>query len=127
MVASTALLYVFVAEGLMDECHLYPATAKDPTLSGPKWLAVILWIVALAGMLCVGRRVSARYTSTGDSIPFSSIRTVAFSAISAAMVCLAVINPFSLVLIVLLTARLAIAGRKGVAGAGDISLFDLGG
>ncbi len=124
-VAAVLLLYLFVAVGLMEAFHLYPATAKDEPLFEPRWPAVILFLIGITIFLIGGRRLAARLTVQPPSFP--AIRTLALWIVGLGGVYILIVNPFSLLFMLPLPAWLLIRGRDGAGRALDVALFALGG
>ncbi|MBI3962344.1 MAG: M28 family peptidase [Deinococcus sp.] len=127
LLASIALLYGFVAVGLMDTYHLYPATAKDEPLFQPKWPAVILYLLGLTALLILGRRLAGRFM-TGSAAPSpGQTKSFALLVIGLAGGYILLTNPFSLLFMAPLVGWFLIGGRRGVGWALDLGLFMLGG
>jgi hypothetical protein len=74
---SVALLYGMVEVGLLDKFAYYFATTKDPAWTQPRWLAIAIWLLALVGMILLGRRLAAM-ASPAASPPHPTIRSLAF-------------------------------------------------
>jgi hypothetical protein len=127
LLASVLLLYAFVAVGLMDKYHLYPATAKGQQLFEPRWPAVAGYVVGLAVLLGVGRWLAGRYYLHATAPAYRATKGLALAAVGLAGVYVLLISPFSLLFFVPLLFWLLIGGRTGVARAIDIVLFLLGG
>lgn len=127
LLASIILLYLFVAAGLMDEYHLYPALAKDPTIFYPRWPAVILYLAGLVSFLVAGRRLARRYSSRSGIPSLAQIKSLALLVIGLAGTYILVINPFSLLFFVPLLFWFFIGDRRGAGQALNIGLFALGG
>lgn len=127
LLAAIALLYLFVAVGLMDKYALYPATTKDPAQYTPKWAAVTLWLVGLAIFLWLGRRIAARTMKVTTVDSWARIKSLALLVLGLGAVYLAVINPFSLLFMLPLLFWLLISGRRGAWKTFDIIFFLLGG
>jgi hypothetical protein len=127
LLASILLLYLFVAIGLMDEYHVYPATAKDEPLFEPKWLAVILFLVGLVAFLGIGRKLAGRYGRQLATPTHREIKSFALFIVGLAGVYTLAINPFSSLFFVPLFLWFLIGGREGAARLLDIALFALGG
>jgi hypothetical protein len=127
LVASILLLYLFVAVGLMDEYHVYPATAKDEPLFEPKWPAVILFLVGLIVFLGIGRKLAGRYGRQSATPTHLETKSFALFVVGLAGVYTLAINSFSLLFFVPLFLWFLIGGREGTARLLDIALFALGG
>jgi hypothetical protein len=135
LVAAIVLLYVFVAVGLMDKYHLYPATSKDEPLFEPRWLAVILFVVGLAVFLGLGRRLAARYGAQRCPEPVEGLAELSPGQINSfglfvtglAGLYILAINPFSLLFLVPTLFWFLSGGRRGLGKAFDMVLFALGG
>jgi hypothetical protein len=128
LLASIILLYLFVAVGLMDAYHRYPATAKDPALYQPHWPAVLLYLAGLTLFLVVGHKL-AGHVGNRQSVPApGQLKSLALLIVGLAGLYFLAINPFSLLLLVPLVCWFFIGGRRGGAGRlVDILLFALGG
>jgi hypothetical protein len=127
LVAAIVLLYVFVAVGLMDKYHLYPATSKDEPLFEPKWPAVILFVVGLAVFLSLGRRLAGRYGAQLAELSPGQINSFGLFVTGLAGLYILAINPFSLLFLVPALFWFLVGGRRGLGKAFDMVLFALGG
>jgi hypothetical protein len=127
LLASVVLLYVFVAIGLMDKYHLYPATSKDEPLFQPRWPAVVLYLLGLVVLIVVGRWLAARFRPGPSVLATRQIRSLALLVVGLAGVYVLLVNPFSLLFMVPLLFWLLIGGRRGPGFALDVTLFLLGG
>ncbi len=121
------LLYLLVAVGLMDRYALYPATARDPALTSPRWPAVGLFLVALLVMLLLGQRLAGAGRRARSPIPYRSIRALAYAVIGLAGLYILLANPLSLLLLVPLLSWFFMRGRRGPGLVLEILLFLLGG
>jgi hypothetical protein len=127
LLASISLLYLFVAVGLMDTYHRYPAAAKDPALYQPRWPAVFLYLAGLTFFLVVGHKSAGHFgNQQADPAP-GQLKSLALLIVGLAGLYLLVINPFSLLFLVPLVAWFFIGGRRGAGRLVDILLFALGG
>jgi hypothetical protein len=127
LLASIGLLYLFVAVGLMDTYHRYPAAAKDPALYQPRWPAVFLYLAGLTFFLVVGHKSAGHFgNQQADPAP-GQLKSLALLIVGLAGLYLLVINPFSLLFLVPLVAWFFIGGRRGAGRLVDILLFALGG
>ncbi len=124
---SILLLYAFVLVGLMDAYELYPATAKDPAIFTPRWPAVILYLIALAGLLFLGRKSAERFSTPGKNPDFASRLSLAALVVSLAGLYLLALNPFSLLFLLPLFLWFLIRGRDGVGWWLDLFIFLLSG
>jgi len=129
LTAGILLLYIFVAVGLMDTYHLYPATPKDEPLFQPRWTAVTLWGIGLMLFFLISsktvkKREEKRLPGRSE---FYQRKAIAMAVIGIAGVYLLAINAFSLLFIVPLFFWTGIAGRKGARGFVDWGLFLMGG
>ena len=127
LLASILLLYLFVAVGLMDEYHVYPAMAKDEPLFEPKWPAVILFLVGLALFLTIGRKLVGRYSKPFAPLAAREVKSFALFVVGLAGLYILLINPFSLLFLIPLLFWFLIGGRDGAGRLLDITLFALGG
>jgi len=127
LVAAIVLLYVFVAVGLMDKYHLYPAVAKDEPIFEPRWPAVILFVVGLAVFLGLGRRLAGRYGAQLAELSPGQINSFGLFMTGLAGLYILAINPFSLLFLVPTLFWFLIGGRRGLGKAFDMALFALGG
>lgn len=125
LVASVISLYLFVAVGLMDKYHLYPATAKDEPLFQPKWPAVILYLVILGASLLIGRVLARRVTRATPSP--AQLKAFALLVVGVGAVYILALNPFSLLFILPTVGWCFIGARRGTAWARDVALFLAGG
>lgn len=125
LVAAVALLYSFVAVGLMPYYEEYPATTKDPELLNPRWPAIILFLMGLGLFLYLGRRLAGRVA--GEPPDFKAIKSFAFFVIGLGGIYILFINPFALLFCLPLFFWLLIGGRKGIGRPPDIAFFLLGG
>ena len=122
---SVFFLYLFVAIGLMDEFHIYPALPKDPVISNPRWPAVILYVIGLL-VLIFGSRALMKQLNL--AVPSSRERlSLAYFVIFLGGIYLLFRNPFSVLLLLPLCAWLFIDGRQGKGRAVDLLFFILGG
>lgn len=126
LVLGLLLLYLFVAVGLMDTYHLYPATAKDDPLFYPRWPAVILWIIGLIVFFWGARKVTGRWI-TQDSISGYYRKVLTSGVVGFGAVYLLFINPFSLIFILPLLLWSGISGQPGQTPVRDWVLLILGG
>jgi len=126
LLASILLLYVFVAVGLMDAYARYPATSKDPLMLYPRWPAVILFVMGLAGFLYLGRRLAARYSDAETSTAAADIKSFSLFVIGLGGLYILVLNPFSLLFLIPVLFWFLIRQRKGAGLALNIVLFALG-
>lgn len=127
LLASILLLQLFVAVGLMDEYHVYPAVAKDEPLFEPKWPAVTLFLVGLVVFLTVGRKLVGHYSKQFTAPTTHEVKSLALFAVGLAGLYILVINPFSLLFLMPLLFWFLIGGRDGLGRLLDITLFALGG
>ncbi|MFQ6675510.1 MAG: M28 family metallopeptidase [Fidelibacterota bacterium] len=127
LLSSIVLTYGFVAVGLMDRYHLYPATSKDEPLFEPRWTAVILWVTGLALLVWIGRVVAKRVLSRSSPVPYDHVKSVAILVVALGATYVFAINPFSLCFFVPLLSWFFIRGRKGMGRFLDIVLFLFGG
>lgn len=127
LLASVVLLYGFVAVGLMNAYHAYPATTKDPDLLHPRWTAVILFIIGLSLFLFLGRYLVRGYASHKVQPSHEQIKSFALFVIALGGIYILLINPFSLLFFVPLLFWLLIRGRAGAGRILDIVFFLLGG
>jgi hypothetical protein len=127
LVAAVALLYGFVAVGLLDRYALYPATAKDPALTAPQWPAVVLWLVALAALFAFSRWAARRLAVHGDDPSPRLVKGVPLLAVAVAAACIAATVPFALLFLIPVLAWFAIGGRRGWGRLVDVALFLAGG
>ena len=127
LIAAVVLLYLFVAVGLMDKYHLYPATAKDDPIYQPRWSAVTLFLLGLTVFLMAGRRLAGRYAAGMAAPTPGQTKSLALLAIGLSGIYVLVINPFSLLFMVPLLFWFMIAGRRGAGLALDVGFFALGG
>lgn len=122
---SVALLYGLVAVGLLQKFDAYFATSKDPAWTSPRWPAIAVFVVGLAAMLAVARRIAGRRASPPPAHP--ATRSLAFLAIGLAALFIAATNPFSLLFALPCFFWSLIAGRRGAGFAIDLVFFFLGG
>ncbi|HSR47306.1 MAG TPA: M28 family peptidase [Anaerolineales bacterium] len=127
LAASVVVLYLLVAVGLLDKFTYYFATTKHPVQTQPRWLAIIIWIVALGLMFALGRRLAARFGPSVQTASHAAIRSLAFLVIGLAALFVFLTNPFSLVFFLPLFFWLLIRGRRGAAFLLDLLFFLLGG
>ncbi len=127
LVASIALLYLFVKIGLMDQYALYPAAVKDPETLNPHWPAVILFLLGLAIFLWLGRWLTRRLVARLPAPQPGSIKSFALFVVGLAGVFVLVTNPFSLLFFIPLLFWLLIGVRKGAGRLLDILFLLLGG
>lgn len=126
LIGAILLLYAFVAIGIMDSFAVYPASPKDPILTHPRWLAVILWFVGLWELLQLGRHLAGLYMADRPAPTFAHIRSLALLIVGLGALFIAVKNPFSLLLLLPLLLWLLIGRRAGLGRVLDWLLF-LGG
>jgi len=126
LVATILMLYLFVAVGIMDEYHLYPATTKDPALLNPRWSAILLFLFGLGFFLWVGRRLVSKFSKDPGVVDFKYIRSLAFLIIGFVCIYILLANPFSLLLCVPTYFWFLIKGRKRYSKILDIIFFLLG-
>jgi hypothetical protein len=126
LVLAVALLYGFVAVGLLDRFELYPATPKDPVLTTPQWPAIVLWLVALAVLFGLGRW-AARSLAGADAPSPRLVKGASLLAVAAASACIAATVPFALLFVIPLLAWFAIGGRRGWGRAADVAALLAGG
>jgi hypothetical protein len=127
LLASIILLYGFVAVGLMNAYHRYPATTKDQDLLHPRWPAVMLFLIGLGLFLFLGRYLVRRYASHWAEPRREEIKSFALFAIALGGLYVVAINPFSLLFFVPLLFWFLIRGRQGIGRGLDILFFLLGG
>jgi Peptidase family M28 len=127
LLASIILLYGFVAVGLMNAYHTYPATTKDPDLLHPRWPAIILFLIGLGCFLYLGRHLAWRYAGHSVRPRREAIKSFAFFVITLSGIYVLLINPFSLLFFVPLLFWFLIQSRQGVSRGLDILFFLLGG
>jgi hypothetical protein len=127
LLASIVLTYGMVAVGIMDKYAAYPATSKDAHIYNPRWEAVIIFLIGLAGFLWLGRWLVAKYAPESNT-SFLDRKSLAFGVIGIGAAYILLISPFSLLFLVPTLFWLLIAARKGAGGkALNIVLFILGG
>lgn len=127
LIGSLLLLYIFVAIGLLDNYDTYPATPKDPDLTNPRWLAVVLWLVGVWELLQLGRRLADLRLANVPAPTFRQIKSLALTVVGLGCLLIAVKNPFSLLLMLPLFFWLLIGGRAGLGRVLDWLLFLAGG
>ena len=127
LLASILLLYGFVAVGLMNDYHAYPATTKDPDLLNPRWIPIILFLLGLSLFLYLGRRFVRRYAGDGTQLYHAQVKSLALFIVALGGLYLLAINPFSLLFFVPLLFWFLIRGREGFGRVLDIVFFLLGG
>ncbi len=127
LLASIVLLYLFVAVGLMDEYHAYPATTKDPALLNPRWPAVVLYLAGLPALYIVGRRLVRRFAGGMPTPTAGDLKSLGLFVVGLAGAYVLVINPFSLLFFIPVLFWFLIRGRKGLGRALDVLFFALGG
>lgn len=127
LLGSIVLLYLFVAVGLMDAFHRYPATSKDPYILNPRWPAIILLLLGLGVFLVIGRLIARRFTRQSELPEFREIKSFALFVVGLSAVYILAINPFSLLFFVPLLFWFLIRGRSGAGKLLDILFFLLGG
>ncbi len=116
-----------VAVGLMDEYYAFPGIYRDPASLQVNWLAVIIFLLGLAGFLFAGRQLVRRYLKGSEAPEFASIKSLAFLVIGLAGVFLLFRNPFTLLFLVPVLFWLLIRGRSGLGKMLDLLFFMLGG
>jgi hypothetical protein len=129
LLGSVILLYGFVAVGLMNKYHAYPATTKDPDLLNPRWLTIILFLVGLSLFLYLGRRFVRQYAgdATQPRPRHADIKSLALFIVGLGGVYVIAISSFSLLFFLPLGFWFLINGRQGSARSLDIMFFALGG
>jgi len=120
---SVGLLYGLVAVGLLQKFDAYFATTKDPAWTSPRCPAIGVWLLGLALLLTVGRRLTGRFHPPD----FDAARSLAFLTLGLASLFIAVTNPFSLLFVLPCFSWLLIRGRRGFGFALDLLFFALGG
>lgn len=118
-------LNIFPSVGLIPEFHLYPATAKDPVLFSPNYLAYVVFISVMVVFYSLSRKVARRYSNGVPS--FLERKCLAMLVIGMACFYTMFSNPFSLLIVVPSLLWLLINDRKGKWKVVDITLFVLGG
>ncbi len=127
LVGSVLTTYIFVAVGLMDKYHLYPATSKDAAIYTPKWIAVILWFSVLGFLFIAGRKIATHYLKNVNHTSQNILKQVGFFIIGLCGLYLLWINPFSLIFIIPLLIWVFISGGKGTGKILDSFIFLSGG
>jgi len=127
LLASVLSLYGFVAMGLMNKYHAYPATTKDPDLLNPRWLTIILFAIGLSLFLYLGRYFVRRYAGSSANLHFAEIKSLALFVVALGALFLLFRNPFSLLFFFPLLFWFLIKGRNGIGRILDILFFLLGG
>jgi hypothetical protein len=127
LVGAVVVLYVMVPVGLLDQFTYYFATTKHPAQTHPHWPAILIWLIALALMIALGRRLAARFSPSGAPVAYASVRSLAFLVIGLAALFVFLTNPFSLIFFLPLFFWLLIRGRHGAAFLLDLLFFLLGG
>ena len=123
LISSILMTYIFVAVGLMDKYHLYPATSKDPAIYSPKWTAVILWIVGLGVLFWIGRKIAAHFLLQSQKLPINVIKQFGFVILGLCGLWLLWRNPFSLIFLCPTFVWIFISGRKRSGKLIDILIF----
>jgi hypothetical protein len=126
LVGAVASLYGLVAVGLLDAFELYFATPKDPSLTSPRWPAIALWLLALAALLVVGRKLAGRLAGRRRSPP-RLVKGTALLAVAVAAACIALTVPFALLFLLPALAWWAIGPRRGGGRVLDLAAFLAGG
>jgi hypothetical protein len=126
LVGAVALLYGFVAVGLLDRFELYPATPKDPVLTTPQWPAIVLWLVALAVLFGLGRW-AARSLAGADVPSPRLVKGASLLVVAVASAFVAATVPLALLFVVPLLAWFAIGGRRGWGRVADVAALLAGG
>ncbi|MFQ6678076.1 MAG: M28 family peptidase [Fidelibacterota bacterium] len=112
LILSVLITYVFVAVGLMDKYHLYPATSKDAAIYSPKWIAVILWIASLGFLFWIGRKMAGVFYKQHQQPTLDFLKQFGFTVVGLCSLILLWINPFSLIFIFPTIAWIFFSGRR---------------
>lgn len=126
LLASLLVLYLFVAIGLVEDYDVYPATFNDPVISQPKYIVLLLWIIALWEFFQLGRRAIDLYMQQRPAISFNNTKSLALVIIGLGAAYVLMLNPMSVILIFPLLTWLFISGRQGRGKVLDIILLLLG-
>ncbi|MCH7662729.1 MAG: M28 family peptidase [Chloroflexi bacterium] len=127
MVASLLLLYIFVAVGIMDKYHIYPATSKDAAIYNPRWLAVILYVLGSGILFAIGRNRLKAWTHQKTPLTQLQTKSLGLFVIGLSGVYVLLNNAFSLLFFVPLKFWFLIRGRSGNGRVLDVSLYFSGG
>ena len=126
LVGAVALLYGFVAVGLLGDFELYFGTPKDPVLTSPRWPAIVAWLAAVAGLLAAGRGLAGRLAGSRRPSP-RLVKGTALLGVALAAACIALTVPFALLFLLPLLAWWTIGPRRGRGRTLDVAAFLAGG
>ncbi|MDH5507034.1 MAG: M28 family peptidase [Anaerolineae bacterium] len=127
LLGGVLLTYGLVAVGLMDEYHLYPATARDEPIYEPRWPAVIVFVVGMAVFLYAGRRMAQRAGTAEAQLTPGQTNSFGLLITGIGAAYILILNPFSLLFFVPVLAWLLIGGRRGWRKLLDVILLLTGG
>lgn len=126
LVVAVALLYGLVAVRLLPAFDLYVAAPKDPLLTSPRWPAIVLWLLALAGLFTLARWAARRWAGADAPSP-RLVKGASLLLVAVAGAAIALTVPFALLFLPPLVAWFAVGPRRGWARAADVAAFLAGG
>jgi hypothetical protein len=127
IVASLFVLYLFVAVDSFSNIDLFPANPEELATFSPRWLAVILYLVALAELLNLGRGLEAVLFDYLGHPNFLQVKTLALVMVGLGCLYFLLTGPLAIALYLPVASWIFITGRQGWGRVLDIALFFFGG
>ena len=127
LIASLFVLYFFVIADNFSDINLFPANATELATFSPRWLAVILYLVALAELLNLGRGLEAVLFDRLGHPNFLEVKTLALFMVGLCCLYFLLVEPLVIVLMLPTASWIFITGREGWGKVLDVALFFFGG
>jgi hypothetical protein len=127
IVASLFVLYLFVAVDSFSNIDLFPANPEELAAFSPRWLSVILYLLALAELLNLGRGLEAVLFDYLGHPNFLQVKSLALVMVGFGCLYFLLTSPGAIVLYLPVATWIFITGRQGWGRVLDIALFLFGG
>lgn len=127
LLASLFVLYLFVFAESYSGIDLFPANRAELATFQPRWLAVILYLVALAELLNLGRGMEAALFDYLGHPNFPQVKTLALFMIGLGCLAFLFASPQLIVLLFPIASWIFITGRQGWGKLLDVALYLFGG
>jgi hypothetical protein len=127
LLASLLVLYIFVFVDSFSDIDLFPANSAELATFKPRWLGVILYLVALAELLNLGRALEAVLFDYLGHPNYLEAKTLAMFMVGLGCLYFLFAAPLLIVLFLPIASWIFITGRQGWGKVLDVALFLFGG